>query len=229
MREIKLVIFDWDGTLADSAAMLTGSFQRAIAALGWAPRSDQSIRELIGLSLDEALRRLYPDDDVVQLRRLLDGHRARWRSRDAVEAPLFEGGLEALRRLQAEGLRLAIATGKSRQGLDGSLAHHFAVRELIVNSRTADETAAKPDPLMLRELLADEGLRAEQALMVGDTEYDLAMAAAVGMPAIGVSCGVHAPLRLQRAGAKAVLDGVSAVPDWLAAAGLMLAGPSQTR
>src|SRR3546814_16112095 len=87
--------------------------------------------------------------------------------------------------------------------------HHADVRDLIVASRTADETASKPDPLMLRELLALEGLRAEQALMIGDTEYDVAMAAAIDMPAIGVICGVHAPQRLKQAGACSLLERVA--------------------
>ncbi|MGH8443881.1 MAG: HAD-IA family hydrolase, partial [Solimonas sp.] len=203
MDRIRLVIFDWDGTLADSAAQIVGSMQRAIAALKLPARSDESIRELIGLGLNDALQRLYPEAELAWLRDLLDKYRAHWLAEGAGEAPLFARGLDALRTLHGEGLRLAIATGKSRRGLDRSLAHHVEVRELIVNSRTADETASKPDPLMLRELLADEGLQAHEALMIGDTEYDLAMAAAVGMPSIGVTCGVHAPQRLLGAGPRA--------------------------
>ncbi|WP_020648431.1 HAD family hydrolase [Solimonas variicoloris] len=218
MDRIRLVIFDWDGTLADSAAQIVGAMQRAIAALELPPRSDESIRELIGLGLVDALQRLYPDADVDYLRQLLDRYRAHWLADGGGEAPLFAQGLDALRALHGEGLRLAIATGKSRRGLDRSLAHHVDVRELIVNSRTADETASKPDPLMLRELLIDEGLQPEQALMVGDTEFDVAMAGAIGMPAIGVTCGVHAPQRLLGAGARALLERVGDLPGWLAQA-----------
>jgi len=215
MQQIKLVIFDWDGTLADSAAQIVGAMQRAITALKLPPRSDQAIGELIGLGLNDALLRLYPDADLGHLRRLLDSYRAQWLAEGAGEAPLFAGALGALRDLHGDGLRLAIATGKSRRGLDRSLAHHVDIRDLIVASRTADETASKPDPLMLRELLADEGLSAHQALMVGDTEYDVAMAAAIGMPAIGVTCGVHAPPRLLQAGAHALLERVGDLPRWL--------------
>lgn len=218
MRDIKLIIFDWDGTLADSAAMIVGAMQRAITALQLPPRPDEAIRELIGLSLEDGLRVLYPDADIAHIRRLLDHYRAQWLSAGAGEAPLFAGGLEALRVLHGDALRLAVATGKSRRGLDRSLAHHVDVRELLVNSRTADETASKPHPRMLLELLADEGLRAEQALMVGDTEYDIAMARAIGMPALGVTCGVHAPQRLRAAGALTLLEGVADLPRWLRAA-----------
>lgn len=218
MQQIKLVIFDWDGTLADSAGQIVGAMQRAISALQLPPRSDEAIAELIGLGLNDALVRLYPDADLGHLRRLLDSYRAQWLSEGAGEAELFAGTLDALRSLREDGFRLAIATGKSRRGLDRSLAHHAAVRDLIIASRTADETASKPDPLMLRELLALEGLRAEQALMIGDTEYDVAMAAAIGMPAIGVTCGVHAPQRLKRAGVHALLECVADLPRWLASA-----------
>ncbi|MFT4045394.1 MAG: HAD-IA family hydrolase [Solimonas sp.] len=218
MQPIKLIIFDWDGTLADSAAMIVGAMQRAIAGLRLPPCPDEALRELIGLSLDDGLRRLYPDADVGYIRSLLDRHRAQWLTEGAEEAPLFAGGLDALRALHGEALRLAVATGKSRRGLDRSLAYHLDVRDLLVNSRTADETAAKPDPRMLIELLADEGLRAEEALMVGDTEYDVAMARAIGMPAIGVTCGVHAPRRLHAAGAHALLESVADLPAWLRAA-----------
>lgn len=216
MHRLKLLIFDWDGTLSNSAAMIVGAMQRAIGGLNLPPRSDQQIGELIGLGLNEALMRLYPEIELQALRGLLDGYRAQWLSEGAGEAPLFAGSLQALQRLHGEGYRLAIATGKSRRGLDRSLAHHAELGSLILNSRTADETLSKPDPLMLRELLDDEQLQAQEALMVGDTEFDLEMARAIGMPAVGVLCGVHDPGRLLRAGAHSLLDSVADLPAWLA-------------
>lgn len=218
VHRIKLLIFDWDGTLSDSAAMIVGAMQRAIAGLGLPPRPDEAIRELIGLGLNEGLAQLYPDIELKQLRGLLDGYRAQWLSEGAGEAPLFAGSLQALQQLHGQGYQLAIATGKSRRGLDRSLRHHEALAPLIVNSRTADETLSKPDPLMLRELLEDEQLQAHEALMIGDTEYDVAMARAIGMPAVGVLCGVHDPGRLLRAGAHSLLEAVGDLPDWLTAA-----------
>ncbi len=218
MDRVKLIIFDWDGTLADSAAMIVGSMQRAIALLDLPPRDDQQVRELIGLGLDEALQALYPDADVVALRQLLENYRRQWLGAGAAEAALFAGGLSALQALHGDGFHLAIATGKSRRGLDRSLRHHVEVRDLIRASRTADETRSKPDPLMLTELLAHAGLQAHEALMVGDTEFDVAMAVSIGMPAVGVTCGVHAPERLRQAGALALLDQVADLPGWLAAA-----------
>lgn len=218
MDRVKLLIFDWDGTLADSAGQIVSSMQRAIADLGWAPRDAQTIRELIGLGLDDVLRSLYPEADLAELHRLLAGYRAQWLADPLGEAALFAGSLDALRGLHQSGFRLAVATGKSRRGLDRSLRHHAELGTLFVNTRTADETASKPNPLMLMELLADEKLRADEAVMIGDTEFDLAMAAAIGMPALGVTCGVHAPLRLHQAGARALLESVADLPGWLAAA-----------
>ncbi|HEY0974281.1 MAG TPA: HAD-IA family hydrolase [Solimonas sp.] len=215
MDRIKLLIFDWDGTLADSAAQIVGAMQGAIRGLGLPPREDEAIRDLIGLGLNEGLHKLYPDLELDGLRRLLDGYRAKWLAEGAGEAPLFAGALAAVQGLQAQGLRIAIATGKSRRGLDRSLRHHVDLSALVINSRCADETASKPDPRMLRELLMDEGLAPEQALMIGDTEYDAAMAHAIGMPALGVACGVHAPQRMRDAGAAAVIDAVRDLPDWL--------------
>lgn len=213
----KLLIFDWDGTLADSAAQIVGAMQRAIQGLQLPARSDESIRELIGLGLNEALARLYPEIEVTGLRSLLDSYRAQWLAEGAGEAPLFNGALAAVQALHEQGFRIAIATGKSRRGLKRSLAHHVELYRLVCNSRTADETASKPDPRMLRELLEDEGLRPEQAVMIGDTEYDIAMAAALGMPGLGVTCGVHAAERLRAAGACGLIEGVHALPDWVGA------------
>lgn len=215
MNAVRLLIFDWDGTLADSAAQIVGAMQSAIAGLGLPSRSDAAIRDLIGLGLNEGLQRLYPELELQGLRALLDGYRARWLSEGAGEAPLFAGALDSVRRLHAAGFRIAIATGKSRRGLDRSLAHHRELAGLVVNSRCADETVSKPDPRMLYELLRDEALDPAQALMVGDTEYDMAMAAAIGMPGLGVACGVHEPGRLLRSGAHSVLESVSTLPAWL--------------
>jgi phosphoglycolate phosphatase len=211
----ELLIFDWDGTLADSASQIVSAMQAAIGGLSLPPRSDEAIRELIGLGLNDALMRLYPALEIKGLRALLDSYRTKWLAEGAGEARLFEGALEAVAALHGQGYRIAIATGKSRRGLDRSLHHHAELAELVINSRCADETASKPDPLMLRELLADEGIAPEQALMIGDTEYDMAMAQAIAMPGLGVACGVHEPGRLQRFGAAAVLESVAALPAWI--------------
>lgn len=214
-RRFDLLIFDWDGTLADSEAVIVGSMQGAIAALDLPPRSNQQIRELIGLGLTEALQILYPELDQQNVMRLLMGYRDRFLATGVKEAPLFAGALETLKQLHGDGYRLAVATGKSRRGLDRSLAELVELRGLLCSSRCADETASKPNPLMLRQLLECEDVPAERALMIGDTEYDVAMARAVNMPALGVACGVHDGERLLKAGALGLIDAVRHLPEWL--------------
>lgn len=223
-RPYDLLIFDWDGTLADSAAQIVAGMQRAIAELKLPSRSDAQIRDLIGLGFQDAMERLFPEfapEDVLQAledyRRLLvaGGHHGH----GPAEAPLFDGALDALRMLQGAGYRIAVATGKSRSSLNRSLAKHPEIEALLSSSRCADETASKPDPLMLREILEQEQVAPQRALMVGDTEYDIAMARAVAMPVVAVSCGVHDCTRLTQAGALALLEQVRHLPDWLAAQG----------
>jgi phosphoglycolate phosphatase len=216
-----LLIFDWDGTLADSEGPIVRSMQAAIADLGLPPRSDRQIAELIGLGLSDGMQTLYPELDTEELIRLLMSYRASFVGKpgDPVaasrEAPLFDGAEQALSELASRGYVLAVATGKPRPGLERSLRHHASLRPLFAATRTADETANKPDPLMLRELIDELRVPVERALMVGDTEYDAAMARAIGMPMLGVTCGVHAPERILGAGAMALVESVAALPNWL--------------
>lgn len=214
-RRYDLLIFDWDGTLADSEGLIVRSMQAAIADLNLPPRDNAAIGQLIGLGLAEGMQQLYPEIDTEQLIRLLMSYRATFVGQGHNEAPLFEGAEPALAQLADSGHVLAVATGKSRPGLNRSLKHHATLRTLFAATRTADETANKPDPLMLRELLAELEVPVERALMIGDTEYDAAMARAIGMPMLGVACGVHAPQRILAAGAMALVESVSALPDWL--------------
>lgn len=214
-----LLIFDWDGTLSDSAQRIADAMQGAIAALGLPARSDQQIRELIGLSLDEGMRRLFPEMDAGKVMELLAGYRRQWLSPSGggmAEPPLFVGAGAALEALHGAGYLLAVATGKSRIGLDRSFRHLTGLRSLFAVTKTADETAAKPDPLMLKEILRELDVPVARALMIGDTEYDAAMAAAIGMSALGVSCGVHDAERILAAGALDVIGSVQELPGWLA-------------
>ena len=216
MRPYELLIFDWDGTLADSEALIVGTMQAAIGELGLPPRKDAQIAELIGLGLNDGLEILFPDHSLSELQALFQGYRKTWLANVAVqEAPLFDGAAAAVDALAADGHRIAVATGKSRVGLDRALAAVPSLRARVQHSRCADETASKPDPLMLHELLREADVPAARALMIGDTEFDLAMAAAAGVDAIGVRCGVHADERLRASGALELLDGVAELPDWL--------------
>lgn len=218
-RPYDLLIFDWDGTLSDSAQLIADAMQGAIAALGLPARSDQQIRELIGLSLDEGMRRLFPEMEAGKVMELLAGYRRQWLSPTGggmAEPPLFAGAGAALESLRDAGYLLSVATGKSRVGLDRSFRHLIGLRSLFAVTKTADETAAKPDPLMLKEILSELGVPVARALMIGDTEYDATMAATIGMPALGVRCGVHDAGRIRAAGALAVIETVKDLPGWLA-------------
>ncbi|GAC1625201.1 MAG: HAD-IA family hydrolase [Nevskia sp.] len=214
MKPYDLLIFDWDGTLADSAGHIVSTMQEAILGLGLPARADRQISELIGLGLADGMQRLYPEIDTPTLLKLLTSYRSKG-PKQVYVAPLFAEAERALRALYLARYRLAIATGKPRAGLAGSLTHHETIAPLFELSRCADETADKPNPLMLEEILAETGIAPERALMIGDTEYDMAMARAIGMPALGVACGVHDAGRLLRAGAARVVEGVHALPGWL--------------
>lgn len=219
-RQYELLVFDWDGTLADSAAQIVSGMQRAIVELKLPVRSDAQIRELIGLGFSDAMSRLFPEFAPEDVEKALEEYR-RWivaggaPGHGPAEAPLFEGALPALRGLRAAGYRIAVATGKSRSSLRRSLARHPEVQELLCASRCADETADKPDPAMLHELLEVEDLPPERALMIGDTEFDMLMARAARVPAVGVSCGVHEHGRLREAGALEILNDVAGLGPWL--------------
>lgn len=219
-RPFDLLIFDWDGTLADSAALIVSGMQRAIVELKLPARTDAQIRELIGLGFHDAMGRLYPEFAPEDVAKALDEYRRLLVSGGHVsygpaEAPLFEGALDMLRELKASGYRLAVATGKSRASLHRSFLKHPEVHVLIDSSRCADESAAKPDPLMLNELLELEDLPPQAALMIGDTEFDVQMARSARVASVGVACGVHACERLREAGALEIVDSVAHLGGWL--------------
>jgi phosphoglycolate phosphatase len=215
-RRYDVIILDWDGTLMNSAPRIVAAMQAAIAGTGLPARSDEQIRELIGLGLDDALGRLFPGLDLESARAALAQYRQRFLAPPAEAVSLFPGVETALQQLDASGYRLAIATGKSRRGLDREL-NETGLARLFGVSRCADECASKPDPQMLEEILWETGIAPERALMVGDTEYDISMAKAARIAGLGVACGVHSPGRLMAAGAHQVLSGVSELPDWLTA------------
>ncbi len=219
-RPYELLVFDWDGTLADSAGLIVAGMQRAITELKLPARSDGQIRELIGLGFYDAMERLFPEFSPDQVHQALEDYRRMLvrgghAHHGPAEAPLFAGALDTLRELRGAGYRLAVATGKSRSSLQRSFVKHPELQALISSSRCADETASKPDPMMLHELLEHEDLPAAAALMVGDTEFDMQMARSAQVGALGVACGVHEQERLHGAGALAILTDVTGLGGWL--------------
>jgi phosphoglycolate phosphatase len=194
-KTIKLVIFDWDGTISDSVARIVSSMQRAAVDLDMAVPSYLEVQEIIGLGLTEAAFRLFPQATREQVFQLQTSYSQHYRAEDSAPCAFFPGVEETLQQLKAEGYQLAVATGKSRAGLDRVLLN-LGMEDFFHNSRCADETLSKPHPLMLEELLTEFDLSAEAAVMVGDTEFDMEMAVNAGMPRIAVSYGAHHADRL---------------------------------
>ncbi len=208
-----LLVFDWDGTLADSTGLIASCIQRACADLGLAVPPEERARYVIGLGLNDALANLVPELPLSDYRLLAERYREHYFAGDS-EVPLFAGARDALLELRAAGFRLAVATGKTRRGLDRALGN-LGVADCFDATRTADETASKPDPLMLHELLAELAVDARRALMIGDTTHDLDMARAAGVAALAVSYGAHPREGLAAAQPLALVERFDELRRWL--------------
>lgn len=213
----KLIVFNWDGTLIDSAAKIVRCFRAAARDAGVPVPSDAAVRNIIGLGLKEALDLLLPGVHESERRRVVERYRCHFMDLDTTEVALFPGVAEGLARLHEAGYRLAIATGKSRRGLDRQL-RETATSQFFCASRCADEALSKPHPQMLHDILARTDVAPEHALMVGDTTYDLQMAAAAAVGGVAVSYGAHERERLLAYNPLACFDSFADVYRWLARA-----------
>lgn len=191
---VKLVIFDWDGTLFNSVDQIVESLKYAAEKFEQ-PLSNEAAKGVIGLGLPEVAEVLFPQ--VPELHEAILQCYGDHYVAHSTEDCWFAGVAEMLQALKSQGVLLAVATGKSRKGLDRVLAQTNS-QDLFVATRAASETKSKPDPLMLAEILQVTGVAAEHAFMVGDTSYDLAMAKNIHMPSIGVTYGVHTTEVLER-------------------------------
>lgn len=202
----RLVVFDCDGTLVDSQAAIIRSMNAAFAAAGLPQPDHAAVRRIVGLSLPQALRELAPTATDEDHRRALETYKADFRAqrRDGtLEQPLYPGIAELLGKLHANHKTLGVATGMSDRGLEACLARH-GVRDLFSTLQTADRHPSKPHPAMLEAALFETGVAPGEAVMIGDTVYDMAMAKAAGVRAIGVAWGYHDPAELIDAGAAGV-------------------------
>ncbi|MGY4830554.1 HAD family hydrolase [Sphaerotilaceae bacterium SBD11-9] len=190
-RRFDLIAFDWDGTLFDSTALIARSIQSACADLGVAVPSDKDASYVIGMGLIEALQHAAPGLPRERYPELGARYRHHYFAKQH-EIVLFEGTLAMLQALKARNHWLSVATGKSRTGLDEALTS-VELRGMFDATRTADETASKPNPQMLLELMREFGVEPERTLMIGDTTHDLQLAANAGAACVGVSYGAHEP------------------------------------
>jgi phosphoglycolate phosphatase len=215
-RDYELLIFDWDGTLSDSIGRIVEAMRAAAELSGRPVRDDLAIKGIIGLGLPEAIRTLYPDitaNDLIDFRqRYADSYMAM----DVEPSKLFDGVHESLEAFRAEGYRLAVATGKARRGLDRVLKAHGWI-DYFDATRAADETASKPDPLMLNEILQHCGVPPEKALMIGDASFDLLMARNAGMDCVAVGYGAQALDSLLQYEPRLAIEHFSELRTWLGA------------
>jgi phosphoglycolate phosphatase len=212
--KFELLIFDWDGTLMDSEARIVACVEAAVEDLGLASPGPDAIRNIIGLGLREAVHTLFPEaGDHLHLD-IAERYRAHFFSAKEAPSSLFEGVREVIEGLRDEGYLLAVATGKGRKGLDYAL-ESTGLSDFFHYTRCADETFSKPHPEMLNQILELTGVEPRQALMIGDTEYDLEMAVNAGIPSLGVTYGTHSLERLLKHNPLACVDNVREIPCWL--------------
>ena len=212
-RNFDLIAFDWDGTLFDSTQIIVRCIQAAVKDVGGKVPTDEAAGYVIGLGLAQALAHAAPDVPVDKYPLLGERYRYHYQLH-ADDLSLFEGVLPLLAELKARGYLLAVATGKSRHGLDEVLLT-AQLKDVFDASRTADKTAGKPDPKMLYELMAELGTTEQRTLMVGDTTHDLQMALNAGCPSLGVSYGAHEPSAFAALKPLHVAHSVQDMRDWL--------------
>jgi phosphoglycolate phosphatase len=212
--EYELLIFDWDGTLSDSIGRIVEAMRAAADLSGRPVRDDSAIKGIIGLGLPEAIRTLYPDISANDLIVFRQHYADRYMALDLEPSDLFDGVHESLEAFRAQGYRLAVATGKARRGLDRVLKAHGWL-DYFDATRAADETASKPDPLMLNEILLHCGVKPERALMVGDASFDLLMARNAGMDSVAVGYGAQALDSLRQFGPRLAIEHFSELRTWL--------------
>ena len=217
MRRYRLLVFDWDGTLLDSAAAISEALQLACVDMGLERPSDERARHIIGLGLNDALRYLVPELAQHDYAKLVERYRVHFLARDG-STLLFPGVASALEKLEDEGHLLAIATGKSRRGLERAL-ERTGVRARFAASRCADEGFSKPHPGMLQAVMDELSIPADSTLMIGDTTHDLVMAANAGVRSVAVSYGAHPRDALIALRPEACIDSTRELLQWLLANG----------
>ncbi|RPR65426.1 HAD-IA family hydrolase [Pseudomonas aeruginosa] len=218
MTDYALLVFDWDGTLVDSIARIVDSMKAAARETALPERDDARIKGIIGLGLPEAIASLYPEvGDPALVERFRCAYSEHYLAQEAQPSRLFPGVAEAMVHFREAGFRLAVATGKSRRGLDRVLAGH-GWSDFFDITRCADETASKPDPLMLHEILAHCRVEPGRALMIGDSPFDLEMARRAGMDSVAVAYGAQSLEQLRPYAPRLEVEHFTELRAWLGGA-----------
>jgi phosphoglycolate phosphatase len=211
-KRYDLIVFDWDGTVMDSTAVIAGSIQAACRDLGLQVPDDETARHVIGLGLDQALRYAVPDLTEEMRPELVERYRHHFLAQDQA-IPLFDGARETIVALHQAGYRLGVATGKSSNGLDRAL-DSSGLKEYFHATRTADRTLSKPNPAMLLELMDELGASARRTLMIGDTTHDLQMAQNANVDAVAIGHGAHPPEQLMELNPLALVGDFAELRSW---------------
>lgn len=216
------IIFDWDGTLVDSTDRIVESMQAAARDLQLPLRSAFEVKQIIGLGLPEAIIELWGDlaEDAVAVEGMRTRYNVHFVAPERSDVVLFEYAIEMLEQLKASGVLLAVATGKSRSGLDRAFTE-VGIGHFFHDSRCADETLSKPNPLMLQELSESLGVEPGAMLMVGDTQFDLNMAHAATVDAVAIGHGAHEESKLLECNPLALVKDLPALYGWIKSSGLI--------
>ena len=214
MKQYELIIFDWDGTLMDSVDRIVSSMISATKVLSLPEPEAEQVKNLIGISLPQIMKILYPQSSKQQVNDLIAEYKIQYRTKDATPTPLFDNAEVLLAKLRDKGKLLAVATGKGRNGLERvwqmtNTKHYFH------SSRCSDETKSKPDPEMLHQLLHELSIPVEKAIMIGDTSHDLEMAKQAGMASIGITHGVHPTAVLAKYQPKKIVNSLAELENLL--------------
>ena len=213
-HDAKLIVFDWDGTLMDSAAHIVACLQNAITELSLEPKTDDELKNIIGLGLREAFYALYPQAGDEELTSLTHHYREHFFDQNAAPCELFDGARELVEELESKNYFLAVITGKGRNGLDKVL-NETGMGKYFPITRCADESHSKPHPQMMLDVIDHYGVNASQAIMIGDSEYDLQMANNANARSVAVTYGVHEKQRLLDCKPITCLDSINELHNWL--------------
>ena len=213
-HQSKLIVFDWDGTLMDSAAHIVECLQTALTDLELPQKTDDEIKNIIGLGLQEALSVLCPEANDSELNSLTSRYREHFFNQEKEPCELFSGARELIEALHSQDYYLAVATGKGRHGLDKVL-NETGLGDYFPITRCADESHSKPHPQMLLDIIDWYGVEANETIMIGDTDYDLQMANNAAAHAVGVTYGVHDKQRLLDCKPLACVNNIEDLQHWL--------------